>query len=78
MATTARFAAGGSSSPPTPAPATTPPAQTQATQLIVLPAGLHQVTHLILTLLYGIDGCRRIDFLLGYAYLFCCYLYLIY
>lgn len=43
MATTARFAAGGSSSPPTPAPATTPPAQPQQTQLIVLPASLHQV-----------------------------------
>jgi hypothetical protein len=43
MATTARFAAGGSSSPPTPTPATSPPAQTQATQLIVLPASLHQV-----------------------------------
>ncbi|KAJ8984793.1 hypothetical protein NQ317_003707 [Molorchus minor] len=42
MATTARFAAGGSSSPPTPAPATTPPAQPQQTQLIVLPASLHQ------------------------------------
>jgi hypothetical protein len=42
MATTARFAAGGSSSPPTPTPATSPPAQTQATQLIVLPASLHQ------------------------------------
>ncbi|KAG5888483.1 hypothetical protein JTB14_022109 [Gonioctena quinquepunctata] len=40
MATTARFAAGGSSSPPTPTPATTPPAQPQQTQLIVLPAGL--------------------------------------
>ncbi|XP_063927251.1 transcription factor RFX3 isoform X1 [Zophobas morio] len=44
MATTARFAAGGSSSPPTPTPATSPPAQTQATQLIVLPASLHQST----------------------------------
>lgn len=42
MATTARFAAGGGSSPPTPAPATTPPAQPQPTQLIVLPASLHQ------------------------------------
>ncbi|XP_060528233.1 transcription factor RFX3 isoform X2 [Cylas formicarius] len=42
MATAARFAAGNSSSPPTPAPATTPPAQTQPTQLIVLPASLHQ------------------------------------
>nr|XP_023015376.1 DNA-binding protein RFX2 isoform X2 [Leptinotarsa decemlineata] len=40
MATTARFAAGGSSSPPTPTPATTPPAQPQQTQLIVLPASL--------------------------------------
>lgn len=46
MATAARFAAGGSSSPPTPVPATTPPAQAQPTQLIVLPAALHQVTHL--------------------------------
>ncbi|XP_017786135.1 PREDICTED: uncharacterized protein LOC108569182, partial [Nicrophorus vespilloides] len=45
MATAARFAAsGGGSSPPTPAPATTPPVQAQATQLIVLPASLHQGT----------------------------------
>lgn len=43
MATAARFV--GSSSPPTPAPATTPPAQAQAAQLIVLPASLHQVMH---------------------------------
>ncbi|XP_045475337.1 transcription factor RFX3 isoform X3 [Harmonia axyridis] len=42
MATAARFTAGGSSSPPTPAPATTPPVQPQTTQLIVLPASLHQ------------------------------------
>ncbi|XP_050304426.1 DNA-binding protein RFX2 isoform X2 [Anthonomus grandis grandis] len=43
MATAARFAAGGDSSPPTPAPATTPPTQPpQPTQLIVLPASLHQ------------------------------------
>lgn len=42
MATTARFATGGSSSPTTPAPATTPPSQSQPTQLIVLPASLHQ------------------------------------
>ncbi|XP_066247935.1 transcription factor RFX3 isoform X2 [Euwallacea similis] len=42
MATAARFAAGGGSSPPTPAPATTPPEQPQPTQLIVLPASLHQ------------------------------------
>ncbi|KAF2897982.1 hypothetical protein ILUMI_08189 [Ignelater luminosus] len=42
MATAARFAAGGSSSPSTPAPATTPPTQPQPTQLIVLPASLHQ------------------------------------
>lgn len=45
MATAARFAAGGSNSPPTPAPATTPPVQTQTTQLIVLPASIHQVWH---------------------------------
>ncbi|KAK5644860.1 hypothetical protein RI129_006160 [Pyrocoelia pectoralis] len=42
MATTARFATGGSSSPTTPTPATTPPTQSQPTQLIVLPASLHQ------------------------------------
>ncbi|XP_019763070.2 DNA-binding protein RFX2 isoform X1 [Dendroctonus ponderosae] len=42
MATAARFAAGGGSSPPTPSPATTPPEQPQPTQLIVLPASLHQ------------------------------------
>ncbi|XP_030767299.1 DNA-binding protein RFX2-like [Sitophilus oryzae] len=45
MATAARFAAGGGgSSPPTPGPATSPPAQSQPTQLIVLPASLHQGT----------------------------------
>ncbi|XP_018326811.1 DNA-binding protein RFX2 isoform X2 [Agrilus planipennis] len=45
MATTARFAAtGGNSSSPTPAPATTPPNQPQPTQLIVLPASIHQAT----------------------------------
>ncbi|KAK9738198.1 hypothetical protein QE152_g10060 [Popillia japonica] len=43
MATAARFAA-GDNSPPTPAPASTPPAQSQTTQLIVLPASLHQTT----------------------------------
>ncbi|KRT83868.1 hypothetical protein AMK59_4891, partial [Oryctes borbonicus] len=41
MATAARFAAGDNSSP-TPAPASTPPTQSQTTQLIVLPASLHQ------------------------------------
>lgn len=44
MATAARFAAGGGSSPPTPAPASTPPEQPHPTQLIVLPASLHQGT----------------------------------
>ncbi|CAH0556067.1 unnamed protein product [Brassicogethes aeneus] len=46
MATTARYAAGGNngSGPPTPTPATTPPTQAQATQLIVLPASLHQTS----------------------------------
>lgn len=44
MATATRYAAGGSSSPPTPTPATTPPVQAQTTQLIVLPASLHQTT----------------------------------
>jgi len=45
MATAARFAAGGGSSPPTPAPASTPPEQPHPTQLIVLPASLHQVIY---------------------------------
>lgn len=50
MATAARFAA-GDNSPPTPAPASTPPAQSQTTQLIVLPASLHQVILFVVTLL---------------------------
>ncbi|XP_018564569.1 DNA-binding protein RFX2 isoform X1 [Anoplophora glabripennis] len=54
MATTARFAAGGSSSPPTPAPATTPPAQPQQTQLIVLPASLHQTATTAATIVNGV------------------------
>ncbi|KAJ8911375.1 hypothetical protein NQ315_014206 [Exocentrus adspersus] len=54
MATTARFAAGGSSSPPTPAPATTPPAQPQQTQLIVLPASLHQTAANGATIVNGV------------------------
>ncbi|CAG9819392.1 unnamed protein product [Phaedon cochleariae] len=53
MATTARFAAGGSNSPPIPAPADSPPAQPQQTQLIVLPASL-QTTSSGATIVNGV------------------------
>lgn len=66
MATAARYVAASATtgagvettgSPP--APATTPPTQPQPTQLIVLPASLHQVRLLLLDL---VPLSRRIDF----------------
>lgn len=81
MATAAQFAAGGSSSPSTPAPATTPPTQPQPTQLIVLPASLHQVIHPILPyqiaqspliLIVHLTTCVlvfHIDFILNRSYI---------